>query len=294
MLKTSQAGLFATLLAACLGLRFAAAQESDPAGSPSVGEPRSIEQLFLPGSLLQVKPIDDQTQPIVLRIVQSFPHGTLGFRYDLNYTGYEPGSFDLREFLVRTDGGSTADLPPIPVTVRSLLPPGQALPNELEQTAMPQWGGYRIALIAGVVLWFLVLSGLLFLGRGKSAQKSAATKQPSLAELLRPKIQKALDGELDARQYAELERMLMAMWQRRLGLSTSDPSTLVSRIRQHPESGPLMQSLERWMHDPAARESANLSQLLEPLAKISANEFEKQSLAESPGTAARTSEARLT
>ena len=60
----------------------------------------------LPGSELEVKPIGERT-PIVLRIVRVFPHGT-AFRYDLEYYGLEPGSFDLKDYLQRKDRSSTA------------------------------------------------------------------------------------------------------------------------------------------------------------------------------------------
>ena len=58
------------------------------------------------------KPLDDRRAPVVLRIVDVYPHGT-AFRYDLEYYGLEPGTFDLRDYLRRKDGSSTADLPPI-------------------------------------------------------------------------------------------------------------------------------------------------------------------------------------
>src|SRR5438876_7853227 len=73
----------------------------------TVGMPARIEQLVLPGSELEVKPLEDRRQPVVLRIVTSYPHGT-AFRYDLVYYSLEPGEFDLRDYLRRKDGSSSA------------------------------------------------------------------------------------------------------------------------------------------------------------------------------------------
>ncbi len=247
-------------------------QNADAA--PTVGEARTIEALFLPGSQLQPRPLTDDRQPIVLRIANAFPQGTLGYRYDLVYSGYEAGTFDLRNFLERVDGMAIADLPEIPVSIRSLLPPGQVEPNALPENVVPRLGGYRWWTIIAVIFWGWVLAALLLLGWRKKKSARELAVEVSLAELLRPRIQSAMDNRLDARQYAELERMLIAMWQRKLNLSDVEPSAVVKQIRQHSESGPLMQQLERWMHDPSRDESVDLTKLLEPLSRMSAKDFQ--------------------
>ena len=255
----------------------------DEAASPTVGEPRLIEQLFLPGSQLEARPLTDDKQPIVLRFVNTFPQGTLGYRYDLIYSGYEPGPFDLRNYLVRVDGSSTDDLPPIPVQIRSLLSPGQIEPNALPETAIPRLGGYRWWLTIAIIFWCWALAAILLVGRHRHARRDSRDKSLSLAELLRPRIQAAMNNKLDSRQYAELERMLIAMWQRRLHLDEFEPSVVISKIREHPESGPLMCSLERWMHDPKSDRSVDLTALLEPLSRLSADDLDWVAVAE-PGT----------
>ena len=56
----------------------------------TVGMPARIDQLVLPGTELEVRPIDDRLAPIVVRIVNTYPHGS-AFRYDIVYYGLEPG-----------------------------------------------------------------------------------------------------------------------------------------------------------------------------------------------------------
>lgn len=245
-----------------------------PDQSPTVGEPQVIEGLFLPGTLLQPRPLTDDRQPIVLRITNAFAQGTLGYRYDLNFAGYEPGNFDLREYLERVDGSSAADLPPIPVQIRSLLPPGQVQPNALSGKTVPRFGGYRWWMSLAVIFWLWVFAALLLLGWRKKQTAAQASVEVTLADLLRPRIQAARDNQLDARQCAELERMLIAMWQRKLKLTEAEPTVLVNQIRRHPESGPLMRQLERWMHDPSRDEAIDLAKLLEPLSRLSARDFQ--------------------
>src|SRR5262245_22427723 len=64
----------------------------------TVGMPARIDQIVLPGTELEVKPLEGRRAPVVLRIVSVAPHGT-AFRYDLEYYGLEKGTFDLKNEL---------------------------------------------------------------------------------------------------------------------------------------------------------------------------------------------------
>ena len=66
---------------------------------PSVGMPGLIQELVLSGSELEVRPRDPK-DPLVLRIARVSPHGS-DFRYDLEFVGLEPGTYDLRDGLRR-------------------------------------------------------------------------------------------------------------------------------------------------------------------------------------------------
>ena len=96
----------------------------------TVGMPAKFNQLVLPGSELEAIHAEDRSVPVVLRIAGVWPHGT-AFRYDLVYYALEPGTFDLRKYLQRKDRTATDDLPPIPVEVKPVLPPGHIEPNPL-------------------------------------------------------------------------------------------------------------------------------------------------------------------
>lgn len=242
--------------------------------TPTVGAWGRIDGLLLPGSELRAKPIVDERTPIVVRIAQAFPHGTAGYRYDLEFFGTVPGPHDLRDYLERMDGSDTGTLPAIPVEVLSLLPPGQVEPHPLDSRSLQRFGGYRFLATLALILWLWVLCGLILLGWRRQSAARQATRPPSLAELLRPRLQAALENRLPAVQYAELERMLLAFWQRRLGLANVAPDEAIRRIRDDAVAGPLLRQLETWMHSPRRDPSFDLAELLRPLEQLSAEDFE--------------------
>src|SRR6059058_5860377 len=86
------------------------------ASPPTVGVEGKIE-IDLPGSLLEAKPVNDKA-PLLLRIASTMPAASKeALHYDLRYIGLVPGEHDLKEYLVRADGTSTAELPAITVKV---------------------------------------------------------------------------------------------------------------------------------------------------------------------------------
>src|SRR5947209_3251476 len=113
----------------CAGmLAVPASLRAEDRRAATVGMPARIDQVVLPGPELEVRPAEDRKAPVVLRILSTYPHGT-AFRYDFVYYGLEPGTFDLKDYLRRKDGAPVGALPPLRVEVRSVLPPGQVLPN---------------------------------------------------------------------------------------------------------------------------------------------------------------------
>jgi len=87
--------------------------------------------------------------------------------------------------------------------------------------------------------------------------KAAINPQPSTINL-----QLAFVG--DGPYRAELERMLLAFWGRRLGLTNLDPSQALAEMRRHAEAGRLIEQLERWLHRPDTADQVDVSALLGP------------------------------
>jgi len=236
----------------------------------TVGLPARIDGLVLPGPELEAKPLVDRRAPLVVRVLQAWPHGS-AFRYDIEYYGLEKGHFDLKAYLRRKNGSAAADLPSIPVEVRSVLPPGQVKPNELRPEAPPWLGGYWIALIAVGVLWAAGLLAILFVGRRKKkAREQLAARRATLADHLRPLVEGAVAGRLTAAQLADLERSLLIYWERRLNLRKCKPAQAIAELRRHAEAGPLLQQLEGWLHRPGTAEGVDVAALLNPYRDIPA------------------------
>jgi hypothetical protein len=230
----------------------------------TVGMPARIEQIVLPGSELEARPAESREAPLVVRIVAPYPHGT-AFRYDLEFCGLEPGRYDLAKYLKRKDGSTSDDLPELAVEVSSLLEGGQILPNDLESRAAPRLGGYRLLLVVAAVAWLCGLAAILLLGRHRrSAARQAASRSVSLAERLRPLVERAVEGKLDGEGQAQLERLLLTYWRRRLNLQAVEPFAAVALLREHEQAGALLRQVEAWLHKPGGAGEVDLAVLLAP------------------------------
>jgi hypothetical protein len=239
--------------------------------------PAKIEQLVLSGTELEPKPLEDRQAKLVLRIIDVFPHGS-AFRYNLSYYGLEPGEYDLKDFLRRKDGGSTAGLPKIPVTIRAILPPGQIEPNSLRPIPAGFWSSYRLWKALAIVGWIAGLLAIIFVGRGKrkTAGQEDSGVGPTLADRLRPLVERAMNGTLEPGQHAELERMLIGYWRKRLNLESSSPGQIIATIRDDEQAGPLLHQLEIWLHSPDHEGEVDVAALLEPYRHLPAEAMEIQ------------------
>ncbi len=245
--------------------------DADEPRTSTVGMSNRIEQLVLPGSELVVKPRDDDRIPIVMRITASFPHGT-AHRYDIVYYGLEPGTFDLADYLKRKDGSSTDNLPAILVEIKPVLPPGQIQPNQLQSKPAPFLGGYRILLLAAAIVWVVGLIAFLLVGRRrKPVADGADRRQLTLADRLRPAVENAIAGKLTQSQQAELERLLLAFWRKRLNLEEMTAAEAISALRDHEQAGVLLRQLELWLHRRDHDESVDVAEFLKPYQDIPAD-----------------------
>ena len=107
---------------------------------------------------------------------------------------FEPGDYDLAQFLRRKDGSATSDLPKIPVKVTTLLPAGQIEPTALTFRSLPWLGGYRLLMIALAVFWIAGLVWLLYPKRKQAAvvRDDLGPQGISLADRLRPLVSDAM------------------------------------------------------------------------------------------------------
>ncbi len=239
--------------------------------STSVGATVKIEQMVLPGSELEVKPLENRKLPVVLRIVNVDKHGS-AHRYEMTYYALEAGTYDLRDYMQRKDGTPLGDVPEIKVTVKSQLPAGQVLPHELPAGRLASTGGYWWAVIAAGVLWAVGFLAILLVGRQKKLVEAVTVgNRHSLADQLRPLVERGIAGQLDAAERAGLERSLLAYWTRKLKLEANKPAERFAKLRDHADAGPLLNQLEAWLHQPGQQAGVDVAALLRPYQNLPAD-----------------------
>jgi len=247
----------------------------------TVGMNGRLANLTLPGSELEATPYDDRKRPILIRVRSVKQVGT-EYVYDLQYQGFDPGTFDLKQFLRRKDGSSMDGVPAIPVKIIPLRPAGQVEPHALQNDTSFWMGGYRWWLLAGGLVWLYGLFLIIYYGFWPSRKlKAEALAAPvTLADRLKPLVERAMTGDAKPEELAALERCLHSWWRRKLNLVHDPVSASVSSLKSHPEAGPLLQQLETWLHRPGLAGQVDVSALLAPYRQLQANELD--SLLEKP------------
>jgi len=260
------------LVLATAGRAAQAADEQEPYARPTTGMHGQIDGLVLPGSELVPKDLEDANSPIVLRVVRALPRvGALS--YDLSFYGLVPGKYDLRDYLEREAGSAMGDVPPVPVEVVAVRPPGELVRPGVELEKPPRVGGYQLALIVAGIFWLLVLGLLVFGFRKRTAAQQAQRVRPvTLADQLRPLVQRAQAGELSKSGQAELERKLLRVWRKRLNLEEADPVEAIVKLRADEQAGPLLRELEKWLHRPGSADDVDVAALLKPYEKLPAED----------------------
>jgi len=252
------------------------AQPATPSGPQVLVGMSVMVEVIVPGGELEPIPLEDRTSPMVLRTVAADATAN-GFHYRLDCVALEPGTFDLRRHLRWKNPLDKAPIPDRPewhLVVGSALPPGQVIPHELDPHTNLNLGGYRLILWVASTLWVTGLVVIL-LWRGKGSQAPAHPGQPeTLADRLRPLVEAGLRGELGPARQAELERILLAYWRRKLGLDQAGPADALRHMKAHPEAGALLRSLEQWLHQPPhARQPVAVEEMLKPYRQVSVTDL---------------------
>jgi hypothetical protein len=259
----------------CLGLLTIGrvASSESPTAMP-VGISGHID-VILTGGELEPVPQEDKLAPVVLRM-ESVAATETGFHYRIAYSGLEPGDHDLRRYLRWKDLQNKAPIPDRSdwhVSVQSHLQAGQIMPHELTPNSNVKLGGYRqlLWILGGV--WVGVLLLILLLWRRRKRLHLVDPMKPvTLADRLRPLIERGVRGELTESERAELERVLIAYWRTRLGLERTDPLQAIRDLQQHPDAGPLLVTLQDWLHrPPGTGRQVNMEELLRPYREIPAD-----------------------
>lgn len=251
---------------------FQPSAQVEPIASTTVGMRVTLEELTIPGSDLRAIPVADPGRAdVIVRVINVFNHGS-DRRYNIEVMPLIEGTFNLGDHLERVDGSSMDDVPELPVAVEAVTEESLTLPNDLEMPHPKKVGGYRGIMIGLGILWGLGLLCLIFLGHGKrrAAAAGGEKKAATLAERLRPLVERAGRGELSNGERAELERLVLAHWRGRRDLDGVPVADAVSSLRRDDEAGPLLVKLEEWFHSPRPAElsESDVQELLRPYGAV--------------------------
>lgn len=230
-----------------------------------VGLPLLIEERYLPGPLLDVVPRRDREPSLVVRILEVKPAKD-GFRYNFEVQGLDPGTHNLGEYLREANAESDHSDHDVPVIITTGIPAGLPRPSEIPPKPVPGIGGYRILIKVLIVVWVVGLALLINSLRKKKPSMASEVLRTSLAERLKPLVQKASREALSTNDQAHLERLLVGHWRERLPeVHHLSPVETLRHLRQHPEASPLILQLEQWLHAPDAQlDPEALEKLLKP------------------------------
>ncbi|MFN5732606.1 MAG: hypothetical protein ACK48R_12220 [Planctomyces sp.] len=255
-----------------------------------VGMRAVITQVFFPGTELQ--PVEGGTtadRDVVVRIDAVYPHGT-GFRYDLTWTGFRPGSLNLTRSLRRRNGSSSAELPSLMVTVTSVLPPDRLTLSPTPPVNGRWVGGYRSVMSLLGILWVLGLGLSLWTQKRQRQATSAVSQNPAEQRLqqLRHLLTEAASGTLDPAGRITLEALILAFFREQRGLPEQSPQQLLATLQNDPLAGPLLRQLERWLYDRPGAVQAAVEQLLVPLQQLADQAAAARQTPAGPGSAGAT------
>ena len=209
-------------------------------------------EVTVTGPRLESAPADRKA-PVLLRIAAASPVSKGRTWYDLRYVGAVPGTFDLAKGLRRVDGAPEPPLPPILVKVNGLLPADHnGHLSSVRYSRLPLLAGYRFALVALSVLWAAGLVAFCWRKRPRRVHvaQGPAAAPPTIAERMAPLLERAGTTPLAPGERAQLERLIVAYWQEETGIAGAPLPQTLQQLRDHPEAGPALAQLEKWLHLP--------------------------------------------
>lgn len=232
------------------------------------------------GPTLRAKVQRETDSPLVVRVQRSLTPS----QYEARFIGNIAGEFDLRDWLEHTDGSPMDRAQPMLVQIISTLPkdPRSDL-FEVDGFQPGFAGGYRLVMILLALVWLavpLVVIVRRILAKPQIHAVEVVIPPPTLAEKLRPLIAAAAQGELCTSDKARLELLLLHYWRREAQLPGADMAHSIQQLRSHPQAGPMISALEKWLHSAEASSNPEsierVLQLLSPFEAVPAPLSENQ------------------
>lgn len=187
--------------------------------------------------------------------------------YDVRYIVNRAGTFDLKEYLVATDGRALEGLPTFKFTGDAKL--SKNLDTRIQETEailVDVGGRYYETMAILAVLWIIWLLLLIFYKRPRPpVEPEAAPPDPTLAEMLRSFLAQLEAGTLDATAKARMEMALLRRWREDLSLEEAPMSEAFNKIASNEKTGDLLRKLQHWLHHPnSSVQSVEIASVIKP------------------------------
>ena len=256
------------MIKALLFLLLATLSSSAQTKAP-LGFPTKVTDLYIPGSKIEIIPRTNNESSLVIRMLEIKPAAD-GFRYDLEIYALDPGTHRIADFLRYADDRTPVKNVDATFEVTTIHPLDTLpKPSDPEPVEPAKLGGYKTVIILLGILWALVFLAILFYRKKQVADFVAENPPPTLHEKLQVLVSAASQGELTDQEQANLERLILGHWKRKIPeIGSLLPARALVELRNHPEASPLILKLEEWLHAPnpdLSREE--ILPLLRPYAK---------------------------
>ncbi|MEN8772988.1 MAG: hypothetical protein ABF380_07500 [Akkermansiaceae bacterium] len=216
-----------------------------------LGFPGTLEDLYVPGSKIEIIPRTNNESSLVIRLLEVKPAAD-GFRYDLEIYALDPGSHRIADFLRYAD--NKAPVKDVDATFEvTTIHPLDTLPkpSDPEPIEPEKLGGYKTLIIVLGILWALILVTIIFYRKKQTSDFVAKSPPPTLHEKLQVLVSAASQGELTDHEQANLERLILGHWKEKIPeIGALTPARALVELRIHPEASPLILKLEEWLHAP--------------------------------------------
>ena len=238
------------------------------ANKASVGVNIEIADIEIAGDKVEPVPRMDSASPLVLRISRSKKSET-GYIYSFRVEGYEPGDYNLCDYLQRVNGKLLgSDVEEIPFHVDSVLEAGVMDVKPPKVITPKRIDGYTLWLKISIGFWIVVPIIFLIVRMKRSSQAVDKPMPPTLADRIAPMVQQAANGTLNIDDRAALERMVLGHWlEKKPELNNLTTAAAIKRLRADEAASPLLLALEKWLHSPQGADDAEIGDLLAPYAE---------------------------
>ena len=232
-----------------------------------VGLVKRVKVSF-PGELLVAAKVDDKADAMV-RII-SYKKSAAGYDYELEFTGLEPGRYNLIKYLRTASRNEEVQLEEYPVEVSTSLDEsfkGELLDFQKSVPTLVPW--YKKLNYVLIALWILLLPLIILYGRKrKKVEEVKVIVEKSLSEKI-CELLTSLEGNSTRELWQRIEGLIFQHWCERKSLKGLPMHEAILKLKADSEAGPFIRKLEEGLH---SKDCKNEKEIVELIKKLTSKE----------------------